>query len=353
MRFFVMSGIMNRFAFAFAMLLSIGLTGCASMSSQPTWISGEHPTEFPKKNFVSALGTGASLEAAQIAAKSELSRVFSAELKSEIELIDRESVVNERATGSSDVLASTIISTQIELQGAEVPLHWRDARTGEVWALAVLDRSRECLRIRSDGSDLITRLDALAEDSREKESPLLAIRAAIHAVEVGRELDLLQARSRVLGTQCLTSRSNSTGELKARVDRDLRRISFVVTARDIDPGTGKSIGPLPQLRERIAGNLTGMGFQVGPATGAHVIAVKARLRLRRVDRGTEWIEYRWEGSAEIGASRSGAPAIIAAESDGAESHPESSTARLRARRKGEQDLARQLDKLLKAFLAEG
>jgi len=83
-----------------------------------------------------------------------------------------------------------------------------------------------------------------------------------------------------------------------------------------------------------------------------VIPVDARLRLRRVERGTEWIEYRWEGSAEIGSPDPGDPVIIVAESEGAESHPENSTARLRARRKGEQDLSRRLDTLLKAFLAE-
>jgi hypothetical protein len=94
-----------------------------------------------------------------------------------------------------------------------------------------------------------------------------------------------------------------------------------------------------------------MGFQVGPASGASVIPVAARLRLSRVERGTEWIEYRWEGSAEIGSPVRGAPAVIAAESEGAESHPEDSTARLRARRKGELDLARKLDTRLKAFLA--
>lgn len=332
--------------------LAVGLSSCATVRSQPGWVNGALPAEYSKKNFVTAIGTGGGLDSAQVAAKGELSRVFSAELKSEIELIDQESVVAGRTTATSDILVNTKISTAVELQGAEVPLHWRDPKTGEIWALAVLDKRKECLRIRSEGSDLLTRLDALARDSQTHENPLVAIRAALHAARVGAELDLLQARSRVLGSQCLTSRSVSTGALKTQVDRELRRLSFVVTALEVDARSGKTIGPLPQLRERIAGNLTQMGFQVGPARDANVIAVNARLRLSRVRRGTEWIEYRWEGSAEIGSSGSNAPAIIAAESDGAESHPEDSTARLRARRKGEQDLSHQLDTLLKAFLEE-
>jgi hypothetical protein len=337
-------------------VLAAFLSGCATPSSQPGWVNGELPPEYSKKNNVTAIGTGDGLEAAQVAAKGELSRVFSAQLKSEIELVDQETVVGDRTTSSSDILVSTRISTAIELQGAEVPLHWRDPMTGEVWALAVLDKRKECLRIRSEGSDLLTRLEALSSDSRTHENPLAAIRAAMQAAQVGVDLDVLQARSRVLGTQCLTSRSISTGELKTQVDRELRRLSFVVSALEVDARSGKTTGPLPQLRERIAGNLTEMGFQVGPARDkqrARVIAVNARLRLFRVRRGTEWIEYRWEGSAEIGSSDSAGQALIAAESEGAESHPEDSTARLRARRKGEIDLARQLDRLLKAFLAEG
>jgi hypothetical protein len=346
----VMSGMFRRFL---PIVLALVCSGCATMSSPPGWVNGELPPEFSKKNFVSAIGTGDRLESAQVAAKGELSRVFSAELKSEIELIDQESVVDGRATTRSDILVNTKISTAVELQGAEVPFHWRDPKTAEVWALAVLDKRKECLRIRSQGQDLMTRLDALASDSRSHENALVAIRAALQAVQVGAELDVLQARSRVLGSQCLASRSLSTGALKTQVDRELRGLSFVVSALEVDARSGETIGPLPQLRERIAGNLTEMGFQVGPAKDANVIAVHARLRLSRVRRGTEWIEYRWEGSAEIGSRESNAPAILAAESEGAESHPEDSTARLRARRKGELDLSRRLDVLLKAFLTEG
>ena len=87
--------------------------------------------------------------------------------------------------------------------------------------------------------------------------------------------------------------------------------------------------------------------------GANVIPIDARLRLQRVERGTDWVEYRWEGSAEIGSPVPGDPAIIVAESEGAESHPEDSTARLRSRRKGEHDLARQLKQRLTIFLTEG
>ena len=331
----------------------VGPLGCASMSATPGWVNGEIPPAFPKKEFVSALGTGESLAAAQIAAKGELSRVFSAQLKSEIELIERENVIGDSAIQSSDLLSRTVIETDIELQGAEVPLHWRDPRSGEIWALAVLERNRECLRIRSEGRDLVTRLGSLTGEARSNPNPLLAIRAAVKAVDVGVTLDGLQARSRVLGSQCLGPRPVRTGQLRVEADEKLRRLSFIVKTEDVDPKSGKVSGSLPQLREQIASNLTRMGFQVGPTAGASVVPIEARLRLSRVERGTEWVEYRWEGSAEIGSPNPGDPAIIAAESEGAESHPEPSTARLRARRKGELDLSRKLDKRLKEFLAEG
>jgi len=344
--------ILNLLRLSFSILV-LGPLGCASMASTPGWVNGESPPEFPKEKFVTALGTGESFEAAQIAAKSELSRVFSAKMKSEVELIDQESVVGDTAVQSSEMWVDTRISTELLLQGVEVPLHWRDPRNGEVWAIAVLERRKECLRIRNEGKDLIVRLAALTEDPAARSNPLVAVRDGVNALKVGVELDGLQARSRVLGSQCLPPRSISTGALRARADSRLRGLSFVVTTKEIDGRTSKSKGPLPQLRERIAGNLTKMGFQVGPASGASVIPIDAHLRLSRVRRGTDWVEYRWEGAAAIGSPNPGDPVIIAAESEGAESHPEDSTARLRARRKGEQDLAKQLDMLLKAFLAEG
>ena len=336
-----------------SLIVGGALLGCASMNATPGWVNGETPAGYPKDRFVSALGTGSSLDGAQTAAKGELSRVFSAQLESELRLIEEETVLGEQSLQGSELRSDTRISSALELQGVEVPMHWRDPRSGEIWALAVLERKTECLRIRSEGRELLTRLDSLVEGSQSATNPLLAIRAATMAVGVGTELDGLQARSRVIGNQCLPPRSVGTGRLRADAETRLRGLSFVIKAEDVDPGSGRSTGPLPQLREQIASNLTALGFQVGPASGARVVPIEARLRLRRVERGTDWVEYRWEGSAEIAGPSPGDPALIAAESEGAESHPEPSTARLRARRKGELDLARKLDERLRAFLADG
>ena len=48
----------------------------------------------------------------------------------------------------------------------------------------------------------------------------------------------------------------------------------------------------------------------------------------------------------------GDPATIIVETSGAESHPEPSSARLRARRAGERELAHRLYQRIKAFLEE-
>ncbi|MEE8164391.1 MAG: LPP20 family lipoprotein [Myxococcota bacterium] len=334
-------------------VLSLGGSGCAGTQVAPSWLKGDLPPEYAKSRYVTAIGAGDSLEAAVITAKSELSRIFSAQLESEIQLIEEQRTRGDRSSSQSDLLVDTKIRTDVVLQGAEVGLHWRDPKTGQTWALAVLERRKECLRIRAEGRDLNTRLDAFATESRSRSNPLLAVRVAVQATKIAVELDGLQARSRVLGNQWIAGRTVSTGQMRAEVDARMNSLTFVVSAQDIDGKTGRARGSLPQLRERIAGNLTQLGFQVGPSAGANVIPIAARLRLSRVARNTEWIEYRWEGSAEVGSPIAGDPAVIAAESEGAESHPEDSTARLRARRKGEQDLARRLDTLLKAFLGEG
>ena len=343
---------MTRFVQWATFLFLVAAVGCAGIGGTPGWVNGERPAEYPERQYVAAIGVGENLSAAQIAAKGELSRVFSAKLASEIELIDRENVVDGVSSVSSDLLDTTRITTDLELQGAEVPLHWRDPRSGEVWAYAVLERNKECLRIRSEGRDLLTELDSYVGVARSDPNPLLAIRASVDAVRVGAALDGLQARSRVLGAQCAPARSLSTGQLKGEAAERLAALSFVVRTADVDPRSGRAIAELPQLREQIAGNLSRLGFQVGPASGARVIPVNARLRLSRVERGTDWVEYRYEGSAEVMSPVAGAPATIIVETSGAESHPEPSSARLRARRAGERELAHLLDQRIKAFLEE-
>ena len=331
--------------------LALSCFGCAAGGlggGTPGWVNGESPPDYPNEKYLSAIGTGASLTTAQAAAKAALSERFAAKVQNELELVDRETVVGDDAVQSSEFLSNIQIETSMELQGAEAPLHWRDPKTGEIWALAVLARATECRRVRSEGSDLETQLGAAVRERDRASNPIVAIRAARDAVRLGRTLDGLQARSRVLGLRCLGARSVSTGALEADAATRLGRLSFVVKTRDVSADE-----PLPQLREDIAGLLTDRGFQVGPTEDATAVPIEARLRLRRVERGTDWVEYRWEGSAEVGSPVPGDPAILTAQADGAESHPEASTARLRARRAGEKALLQQIGMRLDAFLEEG
>lgn len=334
----------------FPAIVALIAAGCAARSSAPDWVQGERPAAYPKSKYLTAIGAGEDLEAARATAKSELSRIFSAELSSEARLIEEETTRGGQSTNESSLLVDTTIRTALELQGVEAPLHWRDPESGEIWVLAVLERRRECLRIRSEGSDLSTRVDALAADRRAATNPLVALRMARQAAGLAVRLDGLQARSRVLGMQCLPARSIATGTLLSDLAAILGELHFVVNAREVDASSGQALGSLPQLRERIAEHLTELGFQVGPTGGRYTIPIEARLRLGRVDRGTTWVEVRWEGSAEVGSPIPGEPVILTVQGEGAESHPEPGTARLRARQKGEQAMASELARVLRDYL---
>ena len=336
---------------AIVWMTGTGAIGCAG-GRAPGWVDGRAPAAYPEARFVSALGSGAELEEAQAAARVELARVFSAGISSEVEASDRQSRADGLAAETSELLSKPRVDSALELQGVDVPTHWRDPESGEVWALAVLDRARECDRVRAETADLVAEQDAALEASRGAGNPLAAIRASVQAVRLGVALDVLEARSRVLGGDCLAARPVSTPELRRAAADQLSRLSFVVNTRDVDPGSGRSNGPLDQLREEIAGNLSRLGFQVGPAEQARMVPIDAQLRLSRVARGAEPAEYRYEGFAEIGSPVAGEPAMIAVETDGTESHPEPSSARLSARRSGEKALARLLDERLRAFIDE-
>jgi hypothetical protein len=336
------------------LLLNPGALGCGARGqAAPGWVEGEPAAGYPKARYVTAIGTGATLDEARAGAKSELSRIFSAELSSEARLVEEETTSGGESRSESSLLVDTRIRTDVELEGVEVPLHWRDARRDEVWALAVLERNAECLRIRAEGRDLSTRLEGWISEAEAASHPLAGVRSARQAVEVGLVLDGLQARSRVLGSQCLDAPRVPTGVLVADLETRLEGLRFVVEAREIDARGDAPQDTLPQLRERIARDLTELGFQVGPGVEGVVIPVVARLRLRRVERGTRWVEFRWEGFAEVGHPVEGEPSILVAQGEGSESHPEASTARLRARHMGERDLAHVLRSRLEHFLMVG
>lgn len=330
--------------------LWLGVIGCGGGDGVPNWVKGGRPDSFPEETHVSAVGVGNDLAAAQLAAKAELTRIFAARIDSELELIEQESLADGVAATRSDLLSDTRISTGSDLQGVEVPLHWRDEGSGEIWVLAVLERATECSRIRAEGRDLATELDGHVRSAGDSSNPLASTRASLHAVRVGAQLDGLHARSRVLGSRCAPTPSVSTGELRQGAAESRSRLTFVVRTADIDGVTREVAGPLPQLREQIAGDLSRRGFRVGRTAGDGVVSIDARLRLSRVERGTDWVEYRYEGSVEVGLPYEGAPALISVEASGTESHPEASSARLRARRAGERELARRLDRQIEAFL---
>lgn len=336
------------------------LGACSILQPTPKWVEGGAAAAYPRDRFVSALGTGATLADAQLAAKAELTRIFSTDLVSEIRLIDEEIEDGEGAWQRSQLINEIAISTDANLEGLEAPLFWQDPGSGVFWSLAVLDRNRECLRVRAEGSDLVRRLNGAREVAAAEGVSLRGLQSRRFALSLGRALDSLEARSRVLGMGCVPRRPVGTGALfrdEAEVRAALR---FGISAVDLDPQGGEVLGALPQLGDQIARNLTRMGFQVGPARDAGVIPVTAEIRLQRVNRGmirggardlgaaVSWVEYRWEGVAGIGGDVGGL--IVVTESEGAESHPEAATARLRARRQGELELSRGLDRALKAYL---
>jgi hypothetical protein len=282
------------------------MLGCATIGTSPAWVEGEPAGEYPASRYWTAVGSGESLESARAAATSELSRMFSAAVSAE---------------------------------------------TRRIWALAVLDRDRECQRVRSEAGDLVRRLEAATAEVQGQPHPLAAIRATRQAAKLGLELDGWQARSRALGRDCVEGRSVSTARLLTDLDERMGDLSFVVNAREVDSRSGVSRGPLPQLRERIASELTDLGFRVGPVAGAaERIAVEARLRLDRMETDPDRVEFRWQGSAEIGSVEPGEEPILVVEEEGVESHPDASTANLRARQDGEQTLSDRLARLLEQFL---
>ncbi len=346
-----------------ALLVTATTLACVSGGGAPAWIDGESPAAYPKDRFVTALGRGASAAEARSRARVELENVFATRTLEETPSSERMSPTEAGSQREPVPLGGDAAFREGEPEAVLVPLEWSDPERGDFRALAVLERAPECERIRRLAGELESELDALvarpAESTRagadapSDTNPLAEVRRSTRALRVGLALDTLASRGRVLGLSCLSPRSIETDALRARARASRAALSFVVRTADIDARSGRRMGPLRQLREQIAGNLTRLGFQVGPAEGATIVPIEAVLRLRRMKRSRGAVEVRWEGEAEIAGDGSPDEPILVARSEGVERHPEPATARLRARWEGERDLARRLDERLAAYMNEG
>lgn len=338
------------------MMLCGGMTACHGSSRAPSWVEGAPLPAYPPDEYVTAIGTGRDLEEAVAHAKAELSRIFSAELESKLELVEFEQWKGGRTQGDTQLTVETRIETEIVFEGAEVPVHWRESDSGRVWALAVLERVPECRRIRDEAGLLLERIEG-DRDGRVAPGPaLLGLRATMRTAARSRELDRLEARSRVLGLRCVPGRAETTGSIEREVADRRSTLTFMIETEWVLLGAAESdpfSRRLPHLEEKIAANLVAMGFRVGPSSGAEVVPIGAHLRLQRLERGARWAEYRWEGAFQVGRTPNGQAAVLGGQGEGSESHPEPEVAFLRARVRAEQDLSRQLDTLLRAYLEVG
>ncbi|MFA5515578.1 MAG: LPP20 family lipoprotein [Desulfuromonadales bacterium] len=175
----------KRFPIAVFLLL-LFLAGC-SAPKPPAWTLD--PTfRYPAEAFLTGVGYSASRATAEDHARSEIAKIFQVDIHSQMSSSEAQaqSAVGDLVSSdySQSVRAELVATSNKALSGVRIAEVWPDPRTGEYYALAVLDRLAAARPLRSQLNDLDL---TIAEQVR------LAENASNPARRLGHYLATLQA----------------------------------------------------------------------------------------------------------------------------------------------------------------
>lgn len=346
-----------------AMAAALLASACASaFQTRPDWVDGSSAA-YPEKAWVTGAATGADPDQARRNARTELARVFSSRVESEVR--DQASATTVTVSGGegdgaprSSVVENLSIDTRIRTEGSfegvRVVETWRDPDTGAWHALAVVEK--QALR-----RSLVPELEAAArrvrgalERAGSAPTALGRAQALLDALHASRERDVLVARARVVGLAAEAS-SPGSAEIERQLDAVLWNTRFLIQAVEVDPATGRPGASLPGLHEALAKRITRIGFRVvgdGADPGVANVWLTCRMSLEEVPRDFDGHFFRWQGAYELTGKPPDGPVILASQASGGESYSTRPIARTRALTKGAEQLAGDLEKQISRYLTE-
>lgn len=288
-----------RLATIFLTTAMLTLTACAAggdkKDARPGWVDGVSE-QYPRNAYLTGVGIADQLGNARDRARSEVAKIFRV-------------AVNERSSDSRSFTQSGSVSnfeqeiqrdlvtrTEQVLEGVQIADTWEDG-TGRIYALAILDRARAAMRLRTDINGLDRAASAMMQRARASSDPFLKAKLALDIVENQRRRAALQSMLQAVDS---TGRGIppqwSVAELEADLQTTLARIEL------------RAEGEQP-WQDMLAGTLSDTGFTVvesGPfATRLSVDIVELPKRgqwfWRRavavldITRGEESLgQHRWE-----------------------------------------------------------
>ena len=156
---------MKRKGLLFLTLLVFLVQACATANAKsantgkkPKWV--DNPSAACAANELCAVGTGASVKRAQADARNQMAKVFESKIKSSFET----TFIDENDKSYSKVRDYISDESDVILQAVEVKETYDDEKTGDVYALAVLNKPTAARITKKDIEDLDEKMQALLKE---------------------------------------------------------------------------------------------------------------------------------------------------------------------------------------------
>lgn len=274
-----------------AMIVALG-GGCAGkdLRGQPGWVDGSSD-RYPDQSYLTGRGRASSLEDAQNRARADLAKIFEVSIREqrsdEQRFLSGAGAPGGVAQSELQVSRSLVTRTEQVVRGVRIAELWRDPRSGEQHALAILARTQAAAGLHAE----IRRLDDATalqiERARGEDDLLRQIAAARRALENQVERAGLQRALQVVEHSGL---GLSPRWQLARLDADLEEL---LGRFRVDPvASGIEAGA---LRTALAGGIATAGLTAAGGADSHPL--HAVLQLDDLGRQDDW--YWLRGTLEL------------------------------------------------------
>jgi len=234
-------------------------------------------SEYPREEYVLGLGRGMTQEAADDAARAEISKVFRVFVG---QTTEGASTYDEAQTSQGDeawgrtaaVSQSTWSESRKVLSGIEMAA--RHHGRGNFVSLAVLSRRKASESLHAQATTLANTAIAMMKQGRESEDPLVAARGYYQASRALTDLDAVNADLRVLRIHApVTGPATADQARDAFLDKVNKTLRFSVTISGDDAG---------RLSLAVLSALSARGIESTP--GKARIRVEGQCSIRPVER---------------------------------------------------------------------
>ena len=286
----------------FAATTAVAVSCAHQQQARPDWVNGvANNATYPRRDFMTGVGSGDSLATAQDRARAEISKQFTVRIEQNLQ--DQQAYSGtETERGSSwvtknDIRELTRTFTGETIAGLEIRETWNDPQTGQVNALAVLPRAPAIRMLEARTSELEMDINSRFKSASSQADKIAKIRLLIQATDLMKELQIKTNQLQVLNG----GRSQLPPKVTAAdLDRELR-----TTLKSLKCAVRITGSAADRVREAIVQSLTTGGIPVG--NDADDLLVKGSVNEMETDAGntTGYVFFKLRASIELVNGRDG------------------------------------------------